>query len=54
MIRHAINHLAGEVKDFFRISDQASENGLTPFSPSSASIPNQKVLRSTVPSLGGS
>src|SRR5258708_27259502 len=54
MIRHAIDHLAGEGEDLFRITDQASENGLTPFSPSSASIPNQRVLQSTVPSLGGS
>jgi hypothetical protein len=54
VIRHVIEHLAGEVEDLFRVTDQASENGLTPFAPSSASIPNQKVLRSTVPSLGGS
>ncbi len=54
MIRHAIHHLAGEMKDFPRISDQASENGLTPFSPSNASTLNPRALLSTVPSLAGS
>jgi hypothetical protein len=54
VIRHAIDHLGGEVEDLFGIADQASENGLTPFSASSASTPNQRVLQSTVPSLGGS
>src|ERR1700757_4035537 len=53
VIGHPIEDSSGELKDLFRIADQASENGLTPFAPSSASIPNQKVLRSAVPSLAG-
>ena len=31
MIGHPIEHLGGESKDFFRIPEQASENGFTPF-----------------------
>ena len=53
VIGHPIEDSGGELKDLFRIVDQASENGLTPFAPVSASIPNQKVLRSAVPSLVG-
>jgi len=35
VIRHAIDHLGGEVEDLFGIADQASENGLLLFSASS-------------------
>jgi hypothetical protein len=54
VIRYRVDDPGGELKDLFRIPEQASENGFTPFSPSSASTPNPRVLRSTVPSLGGS
>ena len=45
MIRYPVDDPGGELEDLFRIPEQASENGLTPFAPANASIPNQKVLR---------
>src|ERR1700689_3165794 len=48
-IRDSPQDLA-KVKDLFRVSDQSSENRLTPSSPAGASTPNRKVLQSTFPS----
>ena len=45
MIVHPVDDLGGELEDLFRIPEQASENGLTPFAAANVSIPNQKVLR---------
>jgi hypothetical protein len=45
VIRYPVDDPGGELEDLFRIREQASENGLTPFAPANASIPNQKVLR---------
>ena len=45
LIAHPLDHLGGEMENLFRIGEQASENGLTPFAAANASIPNQKVLR---------
>ena len=45
MIPHPVDDLGGEVENLFRIPEQASENGVTPFALANASIPYQKVLR---------